>query len=107
MSVLKTHFNPAINQSSPIQDDYNRVVNYDDEGNEYITYEKVDYSTLQAELGTAAMWSLKSLLAAGVDPAFPIHTGNQTRLESFDDLQSIINSVDRSLKALSGRSDGT
>ena len=97
MSVLKTLFNKLVNQSSPIQEDYNRVVNHDEEGNEFITYEPVDYKALQAELGYVGMWSLEALMKAGVDPAFPIHTGNQTRLESFDDLQSIINSVDIAL----------
>ena len=79
---------------SPIQDDYNRVVNYDELGNEYVSYEKVNYPELQASLGSWSDWSLNSLLAAGIDPAFGIHTGNPTRLEGLDSLNQMISDVD-------------
>lgn len=81
MSVLKSYFDASVNQSSPVQDDYNRIVNYDEDGNEFITYEKVDYPTLQASHGTVADWELNALLKAGVNPNFPIRTGNPTRIE--------------------------
>lgn len=81
MSALKKYFDRSVNQSSPVKGDVRRVVKYDEEGNEFVTYEPVDYPTLQAEIGSVAMWSLNSLLAAGINPDFPIHTGNPTRLE--------------------------
>lgn len=83
---------------SPVQDDYNRVVNYDEDGNEYITYEKVDYPTLQESLGSWMDWSLTNLLKAGIDPAFPIHTGLNTRLEGVDFVQEADKWVDELLK---------
>lgn len=86
MSVLKALFNPKVNQQSPVQEDYSRKVDYDEEGNEYITYVKVDYPKIQQSLGSVKDWSLDALLKAGIDPAFPIHTGNPTRLEGLNEL---------------------
>lgn len=81
MSVFDVQFDASLSQESPIQKDFNRVVNYDSEGNEFITWEEVDYPSIQASNGSAADWSLNALLAAGINPDFPIHTGNPTRLE--------------------------
>lgn len=85
---------------SPVQDDYNRVVNYDEAGKEYISYEKVNYPKLQASLGSYLDWSLQSLMKAGIDPAFPIHTGNPTRLEGIDELSDIVADLDNALANL-------
>lgn len=81
MSVLSAYFDSSLNQASPVQKDFNRVVNYDENGNEYITWEEVDYPSIQAANGLVSDWSLDSLLKAGIDPGFPIHTGSPTRLE--------------------------
>lgn len=81
MSVLSAYFDSSLNQASPVQKDYSRVVNYDENGNEYITWEEVDYSSLQAANGKVSDWSLNSLLSAGINPNFPIRTGLNTRLE--------------------------
>ena len=96
MSALKAYFNYSLNQSSPIQTDLQRVVNYDELGNEFITWEPIDYSSLQASHGSASDWSLDSLIKAGIDPAFPIHTGNPTRLEGvgvINDAASIVDEI--------------
>lgn len=82
---------------SPIQVDFNRVVNHDDDGNEFITYEEFDYPKYQQSLGKWNDWSLDSLLKAGIDPAFPIHTGMNTRLEGVDVLNGIISDLDAAL----------
>lgn len=66
---------------SPIQVDFDRKVNYDEDGNEFITYVEVDYPTLQQSLGSVEHWKLSALLSAGVNPNFSIHTGLNTRLE--------------------------
>lgn len=84
MSVLKHYFDKDIDQRSPVQKDYARVAKHDDNGNEYITFEEIDYAKLQSSLGTVDMWSLNALLKAGINPDFPIHTGNPTRLEGID-----------------------
>lgn len=69
------------NCASPLRKDFQRKVNYDAEGKEFITYPEVDYRELQKANGSFLDWSLDSLLKAGVNPDFPIHTGLNTRLE--------------------------
>lgn len=81
MFPLSPHFDKTVDQRSPVQPDYARVVNYDDEGNEKITYRQVDYDAIVESHGTVDAWSLDALLKAGVNPDFPIHTGNPTRIE--------------------------
>lgn len=94
--VLDKLFSAGIDQSSPVQDDYNRIVNYDEDGNEFITYEKVDYAKLIASNGSVLDWSLDALLKAGINPNFSIHTGNCTRLEGIgviDDAQAYVDAL--------------
>lgn len=79
--VLDKYFSAGIDQSSPVQKDYDRKVNYDEDGNEFITWEEVDYPKLIRSLGSVSDWSLNSLLKAGINPNFSISTGNPTRLE--------------------------
>lgn len=81
MSVLKTYFNKKVNQCSPIQVDYQRIVKFDEDKNELISFEKVDYPALVKSNGTAEIWSLNNLLKAGINPNFPIKTGLNTRIE--------------------------
>lgn len=81
MSVLSKYFDKNVDQSSPVQKDYKRVVDHDADGNEIISFVEVDYATLQASHGSVGDWSLASLLKAGIDPSFGIHTGNPTRLD--------------------------
>lgn len=83
MNVLKKYFDTHSGESL-IQDDYDRVVNYDESGSEHITWMKVDYESIQKSNGFVSDWSLDSLLKAGINPNFPIHTGNSTRLEGID-----------------------
>ena len=94
--VLDKYFSAGIDQSSPVQDDFIRKVNYDEDGNEFITFEKVDYSKLIASNGSVLDWSLNSLLKAGINPNFSIHTGNPTRLEGIgvvDDAQAYVDAL--------------
>ena len=84
MSVLKMYFNPKVNQCSPVIGDVQRVVSHLDDGTEVITFVPVDYPAIQRSLGSVDDWSLSALLKAGIDPNFPIHTGNNTRLEGID-----------------------
>lgn len=94
MSVLTTYFNSAVNQCSPVRDDYKLVKKYDEEGNEFIVFEKIDYPAMQESFGLVTNWSLDSLLKAGIDPAFPIHTGYATRLDGIADIESIAAEVE-------------
>ena len=84
MSVLKAYFESSVNQYSPSRGDVQRKVNYDEDGNEFIVYEDVDYPALVASRGCVSDWSLDALLKAGVNPNFPIHTGYNTRLDGID-----------------------
>lgn len=84
MSVLKKYFDKKINQSSPVQVDYNRVCKYDEDGKEFIVFEKVDYPKIQKSNGKVKDWTLDALLAAGINPNFPLHTGYNTRIEGVD-----------------------
>lgn len=88
MKVLKNLFNPNIDQRSPVIGDLERVVSVDEHGNEYVTWNEVDYSKLQKSLGSVNDWSLQSLLKAGIDPAFSIHTGYNTRLDGLNSLSA-------------------
>lgn len=82
--MIHKYFSKDIDQCSPVQVDYERVVNYDADGNEIITWEEVDYPAIQNANGIVQDWSLNALLSAGINPNFPIHTGNNTRLEGID-----------------------
>lgn len=84
MDVLNKNFNIGVNQCSPVQEDYNRVVKYDEDGLEYVVYEKVDYPSILRANGLVTDWNLNNLLKAGVNPDFPIHTGMPTRIEGFN-----------------------
>lgn len=88
--MVTKYFDKSVPKSSPIQKDYNRIVNYDEDGNELITYEEVDYPSIQESNGSVEVWSLNALLKAGVNPNFPIHTGNNTRLEGLNALNQAV-----------------
>lgn len=94
MSVISAYFDANVNQCSPLTEDLQRVVKYDEDGNEYVTYEPIDYAALQKSLGLVTNWSLDSLLKAGIDPSFPIHTGYNTRLEGIGDIEAMATAAD-------------
>lgn len=78
---------------SRVCDDFQRTVNVDEKGDERITFEKVDYKRLQDSLGDFTKWSLKSLVAAGIDPDFGIKTGFGTRLECVGVVDSAVKQI--------------
>lgn len=88
MSVLKCYFDKSVNQASRVCGDLVRVVNYDEKGNEFVTWEKFDYPTFQQSNGSALDWSLDSLLKAGINPDFGIRTGFNSRLDGLGQLES-------------------
>lgn len=99
MSTLKNNFNYKLNGSSPVHtpEDLALVIKKDKNGNSIKIFEPIDYKKIVEDNGTVDMWSLDSLLAAGINPDFPIHTGYNTRLEGISDLDSITDSVDEFL----------
>lgn len=102
MNVLTAHFDPSVNQCSPVREDYARVVNYDEDGNEIVTFKLVDYPSIQESHGKVSDWSLEALLKAGVNPNFPIHTGNPTRLEGIDTVNDLAAYAEQMLKDIEG-----
>lgn len=80
MSVLKSNFVKK-SYNSPLADDVTRKVLFDEDGNEKVVFEKVDYKQLAKNREGVEVWSLSSLLKAGINPDFNIHTGLNTRLE--------------------------
>ncbi len=97
MSVFSSQFDSSLSQCSPVQKDFERVVNYDENGNEFITWKEVDYPSFQASNGLVSDWSLDSLIKAGIDPGFPIHTGNPTRLDGIGVLNEAASIADEIL----------
>lgn len=81
LNALSRHFNYELNQASPVRDDFVQVQRRDEDGDILTVYEKFDYSKHQSSLGSLNDWSLNSLLRAGINPSFSIHTGVNTRLE--------------------------
>lgn len=84
MDVLFKNFSYDIDQHSPVLEDVSRIVQYDEDGNELVSYLPIDYPKIQASFGSVLDWSLDALLKAGINPNFPIHTGLNTRLEGVD-----------------------
>lgn len=93
MKLLERIFNYKIDQRSPIQKDKIRKVDYDEDGNEIISWIEPDYEKLQQSLGTINDWNLNNLLKAGVNPSFPIHTGYNTRLEGVNVINNLENKI--------------
>lgn len=94
MDFLEKIFNYDIDQRSPIQKDVWRKVDYDENGNEIISWPEVDYEKLLHSLGTIDDWKLENLLKAGISPNFSIHTGYNTRLEGVSDINNIEKNLD-------------
>lgn len=98
MNVLKVYFDESIDQRSPVQVDYNRIVKYNEKGEEVVIYQEVDYPSFQKSLGKAINWNLNELLKAGVNPDFSISTGFGTRLEGVGVIADFASQVDAILK---------
>lgn len=87
-SVIQSLFNYSGAFKSPVIDDFERVEKRSDDSVD-VVYQKVDYPSVQQSHGKVTDWSLNSLLKAGVNPQFSIHTGFGTRLEGVSELQKL------------------
>lgn len=93
--VLEALYDTSIDCYSPVFGDFERVVSYDEQKQEVVTFVPVDYSKLNAQLGEVDFWKLDNLLKAGINPAFPVHTSQSvSRLEGVDVIQSAAESVE-------------
>lgn len=95
MSVLSHLYDKGVNCYSPVMEETQMVIKCDKKGNEIIVWEPVDCSKIIASNGTADMWSLNSLLAAGINPNFGVKTGYNTRLEGVDAIDEIVATIDK------------
>lgn len=94
--MIEKYYDTTKDFSSPVQKDYDRVEKFDEDGNSFIVYQEVDYPAIIASFGSVYDWSLSSLLKAGINPNFSIHTGNPTRLEGvgvIEDAQAMVDSI--------------
>lgn len=95
MSVLTAYFDSKLNQESPVKETLVLVKKVGKDGEDIFTYEPLDGEKLIKENGTAADWSLKALLAAGINPAsLSVSTGYATRLDGLADLNGAIEDLE-------------
>lgn len=94
MSVLSRHRKMSLDTKSPFIPDFERSVKIDDQGNEVVTFVKVDNSKIVEANGCVDDWSLKNLMASGINPDFPIHVQTCTRLEGQQQIQKLGAAVD-------------
>lgn len=94
MSVLSRHRKMSLDTKSPFIPDYERTVTEDSQGNEVISFVQVDNSKLVAANGSVDDWSLKNLMASGINPDFPIHVQSCTRLEGQRQIQDLASHIE-------------
>lgn len=95
-SVLITLFNKDVKQNSPVFPCIERVTKFDENGKEVVSFEEQDlFSNVVLSHGKFSDWSINSLMKAGINPDFPIHTGSVSRVESAKDAESISADVDK------------
>lgn len=92
--IIDKYFNKSLNQASPVIPEYARVVDYDEKGNEFISYQPVDTKKIIKSNGKVTDWQLNSLLKSGINPAFGIHTGEVSRIEGVETLNVLERDVD-------------
>lgn len=88
-------FDSSVPAFSPVFGDVERKVEFDEDGKEIVSFVPVDYKKINDERGTVDNWSLDSLLKAGINPNFGIHTGSSvSRIEGFDVIENASKDVD-------------
>lgn len=110
MSVLQTHVQKHVSQFSPSVGDEQRVVKFGVDGEELIAFEPVDYQKIIESHGSVEMWSLDSLLKAGINPNSTVRTGYNSRLDGFEAISAIDAELEKSVvesKAVSADPEST
>ena len=105
LDALSRLFDYSLNQASPVQKDFAQVEKVDEDGNVFVSYEEVDYPKVQSSFGLVKNWSLDVLLKAGINPNFPIHTGNTTRLAAAASMADWTAAADSILSETSPKSE--
>ena len=86
---INNHVDKSVDVFSPPCGDVERIVKHDEQGNEIIEFVGVNYKMLESTRGSVFDYQLDKLLAAGVDPAFPVHTGFNSRIEGAGAIQQM------------------
>lgn len=79
--------------------EYQRVENFDEDGTSLVSYSPVDLNFVRKSNGSVELWSLSTMLKAGVNPQTAIHTGHNTRLEGLSELHTFEASADAILNS--------
>ena len=98
MVHFKLFFDPKKSQQSPVIPEISRKIDYDEKGNEYVSFVPVDTKEIQKSLGSVDNWSIEALTKAGIDPKFGIHTANPTRAEGLGALNDAVATLDAILE---------
>lgn len=77
MSVLSKYCNRELVTQSPPIDTYDLVSDFSS-GVEVRSFVKVDYPKVIESHGSVSDWSLESLMKAGINPNFGIHTATSS-----------------------------
>lgn len=93
-TALVSHFDSSLNQFSPVLPENAMKKVVDSDGVERVEFLPVDTKEIIASFGTVDNWSLKSLMAAGVDLSTGIRTGSVSRSEGANDLNEIVAEVE-------------
>ena len=97
-SVLEKYFNSEVSHVSQVIPEFTRVVEVDEDGNEYISFIPLDTEKIIKSNGTVADWQLNALLKAGINPeGMSIHTSSSvSRIEG----AGTISQIERDLDAI-------
>lgn len=79
---------------SPRAVEFQRVENFDEDGSSFVSYSPLDLNAVRKSNGSVDLWSLSTMLKAGVNPQTSIHTGHNTRLEGLPELHNFEASAD-------------
>lgn len=95
-SVLEKYFNSSVSHTSPVIDEVERKVDYDEKGNEIVSFVPVDTKKIIASNGKVDVWKLDNLIKAGINPqSMSIHTGLVSRVEG----ASVVNDFEKVVDA--------
>lgn len=94
MNSLALKYNHSINTASPLFEGLERIVNYDQDGNEVISFA---VSNVKLNFGKVVNFSLDSMIKAGINPdSMRVNTSSVSRVDSldkFDELSQIAEKV--------------
>ncbi len=92
-NVLISQVNPNVPICGPDMDCYEPSVKVDENGVQNVVFKKVDHRERVKKNGKFNDWKLENLVAAGVDPRFPIHTSPSNRLEGQEEADAVAKAI--------------